>query len=71
MEELKVEKPGNVTWEYDSEADTLYISFGKPQPALTMDLGSGILMRYVEKTGKIAGFTIVGLSEVLKKKEIA
>ena len=46
METLKVKKPEKVSWHYDKEADTLYLSFGKPVPALTLDLGSGVLARY-------------------------
>lgn len=66
MERLMVEKPEQIAWEYDKEADVLYISFGKPQPALSADLGSGIVARYLEKSHKLVGFTIVGLKNVLK-----
>lgn len=66
MEKLMVEKPKQVSWEYDKEADVLYISFGKPQPALSMDMGSGIVARYLEKSNELVGFTIVGLKHVLK-----
>ena len=66
MEKLMMEKPEQVSWEYDKEGDVLYISFGKPQPALGLDLGSGIVARYLEKSHKVVGFTIVGLKNVLK-----
>ena len=68
MEEIRLalkeseEKP---TWEYDEEADVLYISFGKPKKALSFDLGSGVVVRYAE--GRIVGFTIVGLRKVLTR----
>lgn len=65
MEKLIMERPKQVSWEYDKGADVLYISFGKPQPALSFDLGSGIIARY-SKSGKVVGFTIVGLRHVLK-----
>jgi len=66
MEEtLKVEKPKKVDWEYDKEADVLYISFGESRTALTMDLGSGILARYDKDTHEMVGFTIIGLRTVL------
>jgi len=68
-EKLVVEKPEQVSWEYDNEADVLYISFDKPQPALSLDLGSGIVARYLEKSHKIVGFTIIGLKNVLKPAE--
>ena len=66
MEKLMVEKPEQVSWEYDREADVLYISFGKPQPAVSLDLGSGIVARYLENSHKVVGFTIIGLKNVLK-----
>lgn len=64
-----MEKPKNVSWEYDEGADVLYISFGAPKKALGMDLGSGIVVRYDEKTGDLVGFTIVGVKSVLKTKK--
>jgi len=67
METLKIKKPKQVTWSYDKEADTLYISFGEPKQALTLDLGGGILARYLEKTKEFVGFTIIGISEIIKK----
>jgi uncharacterized protein YuzE len=66
MKALIFEKPEQVFWEYDKEVDVLYISFGKPQPALSLDMGSGIVARYLEKSHKVVGFTIVGLKNVLK-----
>jgi uncharacterized protein YuzE len=66
-ETLKVEKPKRVDWEYDKEADVLYISFGTPKKALTMDLGSGILARYDKETHEMTGFTITGLKAILGK----
>lgn len=68
MVTLKMKKPKQVTWDYDREADTLYISFGEPRPALTLDLGGGILARYLEKTKEFVGFTIIGVSQTIKGK---
>ena len=68
METLKLESPEAVNWEYDSETDVLYISFGKPQAALTMDLGGGVLARYLEESGTLVGFTVMGVGQVLKGK---
>ena len=68
METLKMKKPKQVTWDYDQEADTLYISFGEPRQALTLDLGGGILAGYSDKTKEFVGFTIIGISEIIKKK---
>ena len=68
MEKLKAGKAKNVSWEYDKEADILDISFGKPRPALSVDLGSGIVMRYLEDSKEVVGFTVIGLENVLKSK---
>jgi len=66
METLTVSKVKHVNWEYGEGADVLDISFGEPKAALSLDLGSGIVLRYLEKSGEIVGFTILGLKEVLK-----
>ncbi|MCK4652091.1 MAG: DUF2283 domain-containing protein [Methanosarcinales archaeon] len=42
-------------WDYDSEADVLYISFGAPRPAVGVDMGNGVIMRYDEKHGRDRG----------------
>ncbi|MFH1637026.1 MAG: DUF2283 domain-containing protein [Candidatus Woesearchaeota archaeon] len=64
-ETLKMEKPKTVGWEYDEKADVLYISFGNPRPALTLDLGNGILARYDKESNNVVGFTIVDLKSIL------
>jgi len=69
MEALKmVSKPKEVTWEYDEQADVLYISFGKPREAVTMDLGGGVLLRYSQDDKNIVGFTILGMKSVCHKQ---
>ena len=65
METLKLEKPKEINWEYDENADVLYISFGEPKSALTLDLGNGILARYDKDSNKMVGFSIVGLKSIL------
>ncbi|MDP3027464.1 MAG: DUF2283 domain-containing protein [Nanoarchaeota archaeon] len=66
MEEL-IEKSDKISFEYDEEADVLYISFGKPEKALSLDLGSGIIARQSE-SGKLVGFTLIGLKSILLSK---
>ena len=41
METVKLfnKKKVPLDWEYDGEADTLYISFGKPRAAVGADVG--------------------------------
>lgn len=50
MEAVKVfeRKDVPLDWEYDDEADTLYLSFGKPKAALGLDIGEGVVVRYDE-----------------------
>lgn len=75
MEAIKLfEKKKHVPldWEYDGDADTLYLSFGKPKAAIGMDVGEGVILRYDEKAREVVGLTIVGvgrrLEEYLAKK---
>ena len=64
-ESLKIDTTKHAHWEYDEEVDVLYISFGKPKEALTMDVDSGILVRYDKESRKMVGFTITGLKTIL------
>ena len=62
MEALKLfEKQAAVTWDYDEEADVLYLSVGEPRPALGVDIGEGIVVRYDEPKGEVVGLTILGV----------
>lgn len=64
MEALKIlEKKENLNWDYDEEADVLYISITKPQKAIGVDVGEGIIVRYREDTNEIVGLTIIGFKE--------
>lgn len=62
MEALKIlEKPENLTWEYDEEADVLYLSVGEPRPALGVDVGDGVVVRYDAERKEVSGITVIGL----------
>lgn len=64
MEKLKIlEKKENLNWEYDEEADVLYISIGEPVEALGLDLGEGVIVRYREDTAEMVGITIIGVKQ--------
>ena len=66
MEALKIlEKPNEIAWDYDEEADVLYISVGQPSPALGVDIGEGVIMRYDEAAKEVVGLTLIGLRERL------
>jgi len=54
-------------WEYDGDADTLYISFGKPRPALGVDVGEGVIVRYDGKAREVVGLTLIGGGERMEE----
>jgi len=60
METLKMlEKKENIQWDYDAEADVLYISIGKPRKAEGVDIGEGTIIRLNPETNEIVGITII------------
>ena len=60
MEALKItEKKKKLQWDYDAEADVLYISIGKPHKAEGVDIGDGVIARVEPKSNEIIGFTII------------
>lgn len=62
MEAVKIlEKPTQLTWDYDEEADVLYLSIGQPQPAVGVDVGEGVILRYDETRREVVGLTVLGL----------
>lgn len=69
MEAIKLfeKKDVPLDWEYDGEADTLYLSFGKPRPAIGVDVGQGVILRYDERAREVVGLTIVGVGRKLEE----
>jgi uncharacterized protein YuzE len=68
MEAIKIlEKPSPITWDYDEEADVLYLVIGKPQPAVGLDIGEGVIVRYDEVHKEVVGLTLIGLRARLLK----
>jgi len=64
MEALKIlDKKETLNWEYDEEADVLYISVEKPEKAIGLDAGEGIIVRYREDTNDVVGLTIIGIKQ--------
>jgi uncharacterized protein YuzE len=60
METLKIsEKKNKINWDYDAEADILYISFGNPKNAEGVDIGEGTIIRIRPDTKEIIGVTIL------------
>ena len=64
METLNIlEKKEEINWEYDEEADVLYISIGEPGKAVGLDVGEGVIVRYDEKKRDVVGLTIIGVKQ--------
>ncbi len=61
MEALKIlEGKPSLNWEYDEEADVLYISVGKPRTAVGVDIGEGVVVRFDDKQKEVVGITVLG-----------
>ncbi|MDE3088782.1 MAG: DUF2283 domain-containing protein [Chloroflexota bacterium] len=68
MEAVRIlEKPATINWDYDEEADVLYLSLGEPRPAVGMDIGEGVVVRYDETKKEVVGLTLIGLRARLMK----
>ena len=68
MEAVKIlEKATSLDWDYDEEADVLYLSMGQPGPALGVDIGDGVVLRYDEARREVVGLTLIGLRERLMR----
>ena len=62
MEAVRIlDKKEGVDWDYDEEADVLYLSIGKPRKATGGDIGRGVVVRYDEKKKEVVGLTILGV----------
>jgi uncharacterized protein YuzE len=69
MESIKLfdKKNALLDWEYGGDADTLYISFGKPTPALGVDIGEGVIVRYDEKAREVVGLMLIGVGRRMEE----
>lgn len=62
MEALRIlEKPAAISWDYDEEADVLYLSVGESRPAVGVDIGEGVVVRYDEARKEVVGLTLMGI----------
>lgn len=62
MEELKIAlKRAHATWDYDEEADVLYVSVGDAQEGIGLDVGDGLILRYKQDSRELVGLTILGV----------
>lgn len=68
METVKIlERPATINWDYDEDADVLYLSIGEPRPAIGIDIGDGLVLRYDEGQREVVGLTVIGLQTRLQK----
>lgn len=56
-----IDKDLRIAWDYDKEADVLYLSVGEPRPAVSVDTGGGVILRYDETCCEVVGLTLTGL----------
>jgi uncharacterized protein YuzE len=62
MDAVKIfERRERLDWNYDEEADVLYVSIGKPRKAVGVDIGQGVGIRYEEGRNEVVGLTILGM----------
>lgn len=59
------ESKKKLNWDYDGDADVLYLSFGKPKEAVGIDVGDGVIVRYDEENKEVVGLTIIGINNKL------
>ena len=76
METLNIsEKKEKIKWDYDAEADVLYISFGNLKNAEGVDIGEGTIIRIEPDSREIIGVTILNplhrtLSSLMGKQRL-
>ena len=56
-----------LNFSYDKEGDTLDISFGKPQKAVSEEISDDFFVRLEPKTKKIIGFMILNFEKRFSK----
>jgi uncharacterized protein YuzE len=61
MEAVKILEGGEpMIRTYDEDADVLYLSLGSPRPAVGVDVGDGVILRYDETANEVTGVTLIG-----------
>jgi uncharacterized protein YuzE len=63
-----IRQTATINWNYDEEADVLYLSVGEAQPAIGIDIGEGTVLRYNEALKEVVGVTLIGLKARLLKE---
>ncbi len=70
MEAVKIlSQPEQITRDYDEDAEVLDLSVGEqPRPAVGIDVGDGLVVRYDEANREAVGLTVIGLRERLRRE---
>ena len=69
MDEVTIHaKPSALSWDYDEGGDVLYVSVGEPRPALGVDIGDGVVLRYDEQAREVVGLTLIGMRAKLLRE---
>ncbi|MBE9139943.1 DUF2283 domain-containing protein [Nodosilinea sp. LEGE 07088] len=69
MDTLKIlQASEQANWDYDDEADVLYLSVGEPRSAVGIDIGDGVVLRYDEETQAVVGLTVMGYEPSLLRR---
>ena len=63
-----LESKHDLNWDYDGEADVLYICVASPKPAVGIDIGEGGIVRYDEAQRQVVGLSIVRLREKMLRE---
>jgi len=57
--------------DYDSSADVLYVSFGKPKAAICVEDKHGNLLRYDAYSDKLIGITIIDFKKRYVEEQLS
>ncbi len=70
-EDPRFPDPHLLRLDYDRKRDTLTVSVENPGPALSIDMGDGMWMRFVPATREVVGFEIEDYERVFLRKHPA
>jgi uncharacterized protein YuzE len=68
MATIKIPLESKSVISYDSEADVLYVSFGKPRRAEGIDIGDGTILRIDPETQEVVGITLLDFRKRVEKE---
>ena len=57
--------------DYDARGDVLYASIGDPQPALSYEIETDVLLNYIPPNPRVVGITVINFLKHFPRREIA